>query len=71
MDTGEYDRHVRRLRKHYHRRRDSIVDGIGRVMPDAVAEGYAAGLHLLLRLPKNAAETKASSSTFLGRRRSK
>ena len=56
MDTGEYDRHVRRLRKHYHRRRDSIVDGIGRVMPDAVAEGYAAGLHLLLRLPKNVDE---------------
>jgi GntR family transcriptional regulator/MocR family aminotransferase len=56
MDTGEYDRHVRRLRKHYLRRRDSIVDAIGREMPDAVAEGYSAGLHLLLRLPKNVDE---------------
>ena len=56
MDTGEYDRHVRRLRRHYCKRRDSIVDALRHEMPDAVAEGYAAGLHLLLRLLKNVDE---------------
>jgi len=60
MDTGEYDRHVRRLRKHYQRRRDSIVDALEHEIPDTTAEGYTAGLHLLLRLP-----TTINEDTFV------
>ncbi|MDQ3166074.1 MAG: PLP-dependent aminotransferase family protein [Actinomycetota bacterium] len=56
IDTGEYDRHVRRLRRHYRKRRDTIVDALEREVPTAVAEGYAAGLHLLLRLPDDVGE---------------
>jgi len=56
IDTGEYDRHVRRLRKHYRKRRDTLVTALEREVPDAVAEGYAAGLHLLLRLPAEVIE---------------
>ncbi len=54
--TGDYDRHVRRLRRHYRERRDVIVDALQREIPDAVVEGYAAGLHLLLLLPSDVDE---------------
>jgi len=56
IDTGDYDRHIRQLRRHYRRRRDTIVDALGREVRDAVVEGYSAGLHLLLRLPASVDE---------------
>ena len=58
METGEYDRHVRRLRRHYRKRRDIIVHALRRELPDAVIEGYAAGLHLLVRLPPDVEEER-------------
>jgi len=58
METGDYDRHVRRLRRHYRKRRDTIVHALRRELPDAVIEGYAAGLHLLVRLPPDVEEER-------------
>jgi len=57
IDTGDYDRHVRRLRRHYRKRRDTIINALRREIPDAVVEGYAAGLHLLMRLPPDVDES--------------
>ena len=54
--TGDYDRHVRRLRRHYRARRDTVLTALRRQIPDVVAEGYAAGLHLLVRLPPDVDE---------------
>lgn len=56
IDTGDYDRHVRRLRRHYRKRRDTIINALRREIPDAGVEGYAAGLHLLMRLPPDVDE---------------
>jgi GntR family transcriptional regulator/MocR family aminotransferase len=49
--SGEYDRHVRRARATYLRRRDVLVTALGADLPDLPIEGIAAGLHLLVRLP--------------------
>ena len=51
IETGAYDRHLRRMRRLYRARRDLLADCIGRELPGMAIEGAAAGLHLTLRLP--------------------
>jgi GntR family transcriptional regulator/MocR family aminotransferase len=47
--NGSYDKHIRRMRQIYRRRRDRLVD---RLQPfDVGISGLSAGLHLLLTLP--------------------
>lgn len=48
---GHYDRHVRRARAVYRRRRDRLLIALGTQLPGLPIEGVAAGVHLLLRLP--------------------
>jgi GntR family transcriptional regulator/MocR family aminotransferase len=49
ISTGQYDRHIRRMRNSYRRRRDALVE---RLNPfDVRISGLSAGLHLLLLLP--------------------
>jgi GntR family transcriptional regulator/MocR family aminotransferase len=64
---GELDRHLRRTRREYRARRDALVAGLARALPDARVEGVAAGLHLLLRLPPGTGE--AAVVEALARRR--
>ncbi|MGH3439465.1 MAG: PLP-dependent aminotransferase family protein, partial [Sciscionella sp.] len=48
ITSGAYDRHVRRLRTSYRRRRDQLLE----VLPDPLrTRGIAAGLHLVAELP--------------------
>ena len=51
LERGEVDRHVRRSRLVYRRRRDALVQALARHLPEARADGVAAGLHVILRLP--------------------
>jgi GntR family transcriptional regulator/MocR family aminotransferase len=48
--SGDYDRHVARVRQVYRRRRDTLAGSVARRLPDLRLDGAAAGLHLLLRL---------------------
>ncbi|SRR6266508_1282710 len=48
---GEYDRHVRRTRVVYRRRRDRLLAALDAHLPGLAVEGVAAGVHVLLRLP--------------------
>jgi GntR family transcriptional regulator/MocR family aminotransferase len=52
LERGELDRHLRRTRPHYRRRRDALV----RALSGIEVEGIAAGLHVLARLPAGYAE---------------
>ncbi|MGW3242892.1 MocR-like pyridoxine biosynthesis transcription factor PdxR [Streptomyces sp. NPDC001070] len=49
--SGAYDRHVRRMRLHYRRRRDRLVAALAAHAPAVRVSGIAAGLHAVLRLP--------------------
>jgi GntR family transcriptional regulator/MocR family aminotransferase len=51
IGSGEYDRHLRRARGVYRRRRDALVSALAKQLPELAVEGIAAGVHLLLRLP--------------------
>jgi GntR family transcriptional regulator / MocR family aminotransferase len=50
--SGEYARHLRRARSAYHRRRDALASALAMRLPELSVEGIAAGIHLLLRLPR-------------------
>jgi len=49
--SGGYDRHLRRMRHVYRRRRARLVAELARAVPDARLLGLPAGLHLVLLLP--------------------
>lgn len=51
VSSGAYDRHVRRSRDRYRRRRARLLEALAETLPDARPIGAEAGLHLALRLP--------------------
>jgi len=51
LTRGELDRHLRRMRARYRRRRDALVDALAETLPDATVHGVAAGLHVTVQLP--------------------
>lgn len=52
IDSGAYERHVRRIRREHERRRAALLDAVARHLPgDARVVGAAAGLHVVLCLP--------------------
>src|SRR5260370_20996836 len=56
IGAGGYDRHGRRSRLAYRRRRDRLVAALRRRAPDVRVTGVAAGLHALLTLPAGQSE---------------
>jgi GntR family transcriptional regulator/MocR family aminotransferase len=48
--SGAYDRHIRRSRLRYRRRRDRLVAVLAERSPEVTVTGIAAGLHAVLRL---------------------
>jgi GntR family transcriptional regulator / MocR family aminotransferase len=51
LSRGELDRHLRRMRAQYRRRRDLLLDELARALPEAGIRGIAAGLHATVELP--------------------
>ena len=51
LARGEIDRHIRRTRLVYLRRRDALLAALARQLPEARPYGIAAGLHVVLELP--------------------
>jgi GntR family transcriptional regulator/MocR family aminotransferase len=52
IESGLYDRHLRRMRSLYARRRDALVRTLGREAPQVELCGLAAGFHAVARLPE-------------------
>jgi GntR family transcriptional regulator/MocR family aminotransferase len=59
VTSGGYDRHVRRRRLAYRRRRDRLVAALAEYVPAARVTGVAAGLHALVTLPPDRSESSA------------
>jgi GntR family transcriptional regulator/MocR family aminotransferase len=56
IEAGDLDRHLRRSRALYRRRRDALVAAFAALAPGMWLRGSAAGLHVLLELPAGADE---------------
>jgi GntR family transcriptional regulator/MocR family aminotransferase len=53
---GELDRHMRRMRPHYQRRREALLGALARWLPDGRPGGSAAGLYTPVELPDHVDE---------------
>ncbi|MFC4008237.1 PLP-dependent aminotransferase family protein [Nonomuraea purpurea] len=51
LRTGGYDKHLRRMRREYRRRRDALVTALAEELPEVRVRGIDAGLHVYLELP--------------------
>jgi GntR family transcriptional regulator/MocR family aminotransferase len=51
LESGRYDRHLRRMRTVYASRRDVLVRALAEHGPDVEVHGLAAGFHAVARLP--------------------
>jgi GntR family transcriptional regulator / MocR family aminotransferase len=56
IESGRYDRHLRRMRAEYATRRTALVDAFSRHAPGLSVTGLAAGFHAVLHLPAGADE---------------
>jgi GntR family transcriptional regulator/MocR family aminotransferase len=56
ISRGGYDRHIRRRRLTYRRRRDRLLAELHRHAPQLQVRGIAAGMHALLQLPEGHTE---------------
>jgi GntR family transcriptional regulator/MocR family aminotransferase len=56
LESGRYDRHLRRMRATYARRRGMLMDALARHAPAVRLTGLAAGFHAVAELPGTADE---------------
>jgi GntR family transcriptional regulator/MocR family aminotransferase len=56
LGRGEFDRHLRRMRPVYRRRRDTLLAALSTYCPSLEPAGVAAGLHLIAWLPSSVNE---------------
>ncbi|MFB8085786.1 PLP-dependent aminotransferase family protein [Streptomyces sp. NPDC055992] len=66
IESGRYDRHVRRMRQRYRHRRDRLVTALADRAPHVTATGIAAGLHAVLRLPPGTEASVVKAATWQG-----
>ncbi|WP_405766763.1 PLP-dependent aminotransferase family protein [Streptomyces sp. NBC_01538] len=66
LGSGSYDRHVRRMRQRYRRRRDRLVAALASHAPHVEVTGVAAGLHAVLRLPPGTERSAVKAATWRG-----
>jgi GntR family transcriptional regulator/MocR family aminotransferase len=62
LARGEFDRHLRRMRPVYRRRRDALLNALRDQLPDLEPAGVSAGLHLVAWLPPDLDETAVVSA---------
>jgi GntR family transcriptional regulator/MocR family aminotransferase len=63
MESGRYDRHMRRMRDLYRARRDVLAAEVAAAFPDGSLQGLAAGCHVLLHLPDGVGEDAVVESS--------
>ena len=56
LERGGLDRHLRKVRPLYRRRRDALIRALKTRLPALRVEGVAAGLHLMVSLPRRTDE---------------
>ncbi|MEQ4715580.1 PLP-dependent aminotransferase family protein [Nonomuraea sp. B19D2] len=59
IDMGDYDHHLRTVRRGYRLRRDTLVAAVRSGLPGARVRGIEAGLHAVLELPSGRTEQAA------------
>ncbi|WP_327421979.1 PLP-dependent aminotransferase family protein [Streptomyces sp. NBC_01230] len=66
IESGHYDRHIRRMRQRYRHRRDQLVAALAAHAPHITPTGVAAGLHAVLRLPPGTERSTVKAAAWQG-----
>ena len=66
IESGSYDKHIRRMRQRYRARRDLLVSALAARAPHVRPTGIAAGLHAVLRLPPGTERSVLKAAAFQG-----
>lgn len=66
VDSGAYDRHVRRMRQRHRRRRDQLVAALEQRAPHVRVTGIAAGLHAVVELPPGTERSVVRAAAWQG-----
>ncbi|MFJ7244889.1 PLP-dependent aminotransferase family protein [Kitasatospora sp. NPDC098652] len=66
IDSGGYDRHLRRMRRRYRDRRDQLVAALAAHAPHIEVSGIAAGLHAVLRLAPGTERSILKAAAYRG-----
>jgi GntR family transcriptional regulator/MocR family aminotransferase len=62
ITSGGLDRHLRRMRPRYRRRRDALLDALSRRLPELEPAGVSAGMHVTAWLPAGWSEEPVVSA---------
>lgn len=66
VESGSYDRQVRRMRQRHRRRRDLLVAALAERAPSVRVSGIAAGLHAVLDLPAGTEQSVLGAAAWQG-----
>jgi GntR family transcriptional regulator/MocR family aminotransferase len=66
ISCGAFDRHVRSMRLRYRRRRDQLVAALARRAPNIRVTGMAAGLQVVLELPRGTERSVVAAAAAHG-----
>ncbi|MFI0405540.1 PLP-dependent aminotransferase family protein [Actinomadura sp. 3N508] len=66
IGSGNYDKHIRRMRQRYRARRNLLVATLAERAPHIAVTGIAAGLHAVLRLPPGTEGPAVQAATRTG-----
>ncbi len=64
VESGDFARHLRRVRPLYRQRRHALVAALGELMPDASWQGTSGGLHLHVGLPPGTDERALAAEAY-------
>jgi GntR family transcriptional regulator / MocR family aminotransferase len=64
LDSGDFSRHLRRVRPVYRARRDATRKALALHLPDVRPQGEAAGLHLHVLLPEGVNELEFAAEAY-------
>ena len=62
LRSGEYDRHLRKMRGVYRDRREAMLKVLGKELPEVEVGGISAGLHATVRFPRRLDEAAIRES---------
>jgi GntR family transcriptional regulator / MocR family aminotransferase len=64
LDSGDFARHLRRVRPYYRQRRDATLKALAEHLPNARPQGDSAGLHVHVLLPAGIDELELAAAAY-------
>ena len=64
LQSGDFERHLRQMRRVYSARRSFVTELLARLLPDHDVRGIAGGLHVVLGMPSHSAAASVRAEAY-------